>query len=425
MKRILVLCASSWDKKGLTSENYPGYEFIFHGEELIETPSFLQVIRFDVELYIAQTAEKFARENIHGVIGTGDYPGCMLAAGIAAKIGLPGPSLPDIVHLSHKLYSRDIQRRHVPGATPKYTPINPFGRLNGNLGLTYPFFVKPVKGTMSIRAAMVHNERDLRRALDFSWRERVEKFLLLRPFQQLLKKYTDRRAPAHYFIGESPLSGAQVTVDGFVQNHRATIMGIVDSVMYPGTISFERFDYPSHLPEPVQARMRETAIKVVEGSGLDHTCFNIEMFYDAAKDAVSIIEINPRMSYQFADLYQRVDGTSTYEIQLALATGTPVEFRPGSGEDGAATSFVLRRFVDGVPKSVPSEVDKANVIARFPGTDIRIYATVGEKLSAQDQDVGSFRYGIINMGAATYELLRANYAEARKMLPFTFQDIER
>jgi biotin carboxylase len=417
------LCSSSWDKQGLTSENYPGYQFVFYGDELVETPSLLQVLRFDVKLYISETAKKFRRETIHGVIGTGDYPGCMLAAGVASEMKLPGPKLRDIVLLSHKLYSRDIQRKYVPEATPKYAPINPFRRLNGNLGLQYPFFVKPVKGTMSIRARMVHNQEELKQALDFSFGERVEKFLLLRPFQQLLRAHSDGRAPAHYFIGESPLSGVQVTVDGFIQNGRATIMGVVDSVMYPGTISFERFDHPSRLPAPILERMQVVAKTVIEGSGLDHTCFNIEMFFEAARDNISIIEINPRMSYQFADLYQRVDGTSTYEIQLALATGAAVDFQRGRGRDGAATSFVLRRFQDAVPLSIPSEVDKANVLAKYPGTDIRIYAKVGEKLSAQDQDVGSYRYGIINMGARTYDELLENYAEVRRMLPFNYRDL--
>src|SRR5205085_1876155 len=83
-----------------------------------------------------------------------------------------------------------------------------------------------------------------RRALRFTLRERVEKLLLLKPFAQLVRAY-DGRVPAHFFIAEAPLFGAQVTVDGFVQGGRATIMGVVDSVMYPGTISFERFEYPS------------------------------------------------------------------------------------------------------------------------------------------------------------------------------------
>ncbi len=38
-----------------------------------------------------------------------------------------------------------------------------------------------------------------------------------------------------------------------------SIMGVVDSIMFPGTLAFSRFDYPSALPEGVQARMAEIA----------------------------------------------------------------------------------------------------------------------------------------------------------------------
>ena len=86
-------------------------------------------------------------------------------------------------------------------------------------------FVKPVKGTMSIRAQMVHGKSDLDRALRFGARELFTKLLLLRPYHQLLWEFSDRRVPAHYFIAEAPLAGAQVTVDGFVQNGRATVVG--------------------------------------------------------------------------------------------------------------------------------------------------------------------------------------------------------
>jgi glycolate oxidase len=37
---------------------------------------------------------------------------------------------------------------------------------------------------------------------------------------------------------------------------RATVMGIVDSVMYPGTMSFQRFEYPSALPPVRRAELR-------------------------------------------------------------------------------------------------------------------------------------------------------------------------
>jgi hypothetical protein len=43
---------------------------------------------------------------------------------------------------------------------------------------------------------------------------------------------------------EDLVGGEQFTVDGFVYGNEVTILGIVDSIMYPGTMSFASFEYP-------------------------------------------------------------------------------------------------------------------------------------------------------------------------------------
>jgi hypothetical protein len=244
----------------------------------------------------------------------------------------------------------------------------------------------------------------------------------LRPFQQLLDKYSDRRVAAHFFVGERPLRGHQVTIDGFVQGGRTTIIGIVDSVMYPGTISFQRFDYPSRLPAAVQQRMAALASRFLAGCGLDHSLFNIEMFHDSETDALAIIEINPRMSYQFADLYQRVDGMNSYEVQLAVASGIPVSWQPGRGRDRVAASFVMRRFSDARVVAVPSKSNLQMMEKHLPGLIVQALCRPGARLSDYDQDVGSFRYAIVNLSAPDVEELDARYQYVERVLPFRFAD---
>jgi biotin carboxylase len=398
-----------------------GHQLVFDGEELLSTPSLWTALTFDIFSYRKQLVERHRGSGFTGVIGTGDYPGCMLAAKLAQALGLPGPKLRDVVLLSHKYYSREIQHQFVPECTPPFVAIDPLD-LNSDPPLAYPLFVKPVKGTMSIRAQLVHSGDELREALAFRWKERLRGRILLRPFQQLLDKYSDRRVAAHFFVGEAPLRGRQVTIDGFVQGGQTTIMGIVDSVMYPGTISFQRFDYPSRLPAHVQSRMSELAKRLVRGCGLDHSLFNIEMFHDADTDALSIIEINPRMSYQFADLYQRIDGTNSYEVQLAVATGKPVRWKPGSGQDRVAASFVLRRFSDARVLAMPSSTDLKTMKKQFPGLIVHPLCQQGSRLSDYDQDVGSFRYAIVNLSAPSAEELHARYQKVERALPFRFAD---
>ena len=101
--------------------------------------------------------------------------------------------------------------------------------------------------------------------------------------------------------------------------------------------------------------------------GFDHSCYNIEMFHDPAQDAISIIEINPRMSYQFADLFERVDGMSSFECSS--------RWRPESRSTGHAVRGpckVAASFGDAplfrCPQviSVPSAVALALLRERFP-----------------------------------------------------------
>ncbi len=418
--KILVLCPNAWDKTALSRfELKNGYQLVFDGEELLREPSLWKALTFDIFGYHRRLVKRHRDAGFDAVVGTGDYPGCMLAAGLAEELGLKAPRLRDLVLLSHKFYSREIQQRSVPEQTPAFEAVDPFGR-EVDPALGYPLFLKPVKGTMSIRAQHVRDRRELKQALKFTWAERLRCQLLLRPFQQWLGVYSDRRVPAHFFIAERPLQGQQVTVDGLIQNGRVTLMGIVDSVMYPGTISFQRFEYPSQLPAPVQARMAEVAERLIAGSGLDHSHFNVEMFYDPDSSRISIIEINPRMSYQFADLYQRVDGMNTYDVQLSLALGKPAQWRRGEGEDCAAASFVMRRFSDVRVLAVPSPQEIQRVKERFPGTLVQILCEPGRRLSSYDQDMGSFRYCIVNISAPDREELHARYRAVEPALPFHF-----
>lgn len=421
-KKFLVLCPNAWDKMALARpEVINGHQLAFEGEELLETPSPWKALTFDIFRYHRRLVQRYRDCGLAGVIGTGDYPGCMLAATLAEELKLPGPTPKDVVLLSHKFYSREIQRQVVPDGTPPFEAIDPLN-WSADPTLGYPLFVKPVKGTMSIRAQLVRDRQELKNALAFRLRERIRGHVLLRPFQQLLDAYSDRRVAAHCFVGERPLDGQQVTVDGFVQDGRTTITGIVDSVMYPGTTSFQRFEYPSRLPSDVQRKMVQLSSRLIEGSGLNNSLFNIELFYNADHDSVSIIEINPRMSYQFADLYQRVDGKNPYEVQLEIAMGAPVRWQPRAGADRAAASFVLRRFSNAQVISVPSSGELEPLKALHPGLIVQVLCRPGDRLSDYDQDVGSFRYAIVNLSARSVDELHARYQHVEQALPFRFSN---
>jgi hypothetical protein len=213
-----------------------------------------------------------------------------------------------------------------------------------------------------------------------------------------------------------------VTVEGFVCGGQVTVTGIVDSVMFPGTISFRRFDYPSRLAPAVQARMTEIVHRVVRHVGLDDSLFNVELFHDPATGRVTIIEINPRMVGQFADLREMVDGTNTYEVLLAVAAGEPPALRRAAGRFPVAASFPLRAFEDRRVLRVPGAARLAEVRRRHPVSVVKVYCRPGHWLSEEGQSDGlTHRYGVVNMGGRSLEALLAEFAAVEGELGFAFE----
>ena len=236
----------------------------------------------------------------------------------------------------------------------------------------------------------------------------------------LIKKYTDLELSADFLLAEQMLPGVQVTVEGFCFNGEVTIMGITDSIMYAGTMSFERFEYPSRLPGQVTQRMEAIATERVSKIGLDCAMFNIEMFYDYESDAIHIVEINPRMSYQFADIFEKVDGANSYNIQLNLSQGQTPDFKRGRGRFGVAASFVLRLFEDKRVTRSPSSEEIRKAQALFPDAMIVIKVGEGNRLSDVSQDEHSYRYAIINLGGKDWTDLYSRFEDLNRLLTFEF-----
>ena len=242
-------------------------------------------------------------------------------------------------------------------------------------------------------------------------------------FNRLVRGLTDFELAGGYFIAEDFLKGRQVTVEGYATGDSIDVLGIVDSVRHPGTKSFVRFDYPSSLTRRVQARMREVAIAVVRKLGLKHTLFNIEMTYDLRRDRVFIVEVNPRMCGQFADLYEKVDGRSGYDVALALAVGEPPPVERRKTANRAASSFPLRIFEPSRVVEGPSAEQIADVERRFEGTRIWPETAKGDVLDDFEslEDGKSFRYAVVNVGAPDRDGVFRRFEEVRQALGYRFE----
>jgi hypothetical protein len=308
------------------------------------------------------------------------------------------------------------QQAFVPNATPGFQLINP-ENMNGLADtLTFPLFLKPVKSCFSINADKILSPE--------SFQGRLGSSLLpegfLKPLNDLLRAYTDFPLNASYLLAESLLEGTQVSLEGYVFEGQVHILGIVDSVMYPGTISFRRFEYPSRLSEDVQKRMEQIAETFIKGIGYDNALFNIEFMYNSKTDEIHIIEINPKIASQFTDLFEKVDGVSSYAPLLQIALGEEPRFPRRQGAFKVAASCVLRTFENQRVLSAPSKAQVDALLKRFPDARVEISAPVGKLLSDVMQDGKSFRYGLVNIGADSHEELDAKFELCQILLDFQF-----
>ncbi len=360
---------------------------------------------------------EYCRTNaIEAVVSTEDYPGSIFSSIIAQHLGLPGPTPQSVLTCQHKYYSRVTQQKFVPSATPGFMLIDPKNINQSSLEMSFPLFVKPVKSYFSIFANQVTDYDEFVRVVQTSLPSKA----YLEPLNWFLENYSSYELNADYLLAERLLQGEQVTVEGYVFDGNVEIMGVVDSIMYPGTICFERFDYPSCLPITVQDRMALIAKQYIKGIGLDYSLFNIEMMYNPATDEIHIIEVNPRMSSQFADLFEKVDGVNTYQILLDIALGIKPSFLRRKGKHKTSASFVLRRFENNQVIKSPTKDEIRHVSEELPDSRIEIFAIQGQDLSAFKQDGKSFRYGLIHLGAQNKDELFYQFELCKQKLSIAF-----
>jgi hypothetical protein len=375
---ILVVCPQARDERLARSERY---RVRFEGPDL-------DVVDADPRLLL----EELSALPADGVVGTKDRS-ALLAAQLAERRGLPGPSPGAVVSCQHKPTSRAIQR----GVAPDSTPL--FAVLDGPPGFPPPWWVKPVVGRLSQGARRVDTPRELA-------------YLVDEP--RYGRQYADlagmKPDAASGFLVEELVQGDEVTLEGFVHEGEVTMIGVTDSVKYPGMSSFERFEYPSALPAARLEELAELAVVLVAAHGLDACFFNIE-FFVPADGAVQIVELNPRIASQFSPLVDAVHGRPTYDALFALACGEDPRW-DGSAPTGVAISYVVRVFDDALVEAVPELQD-----------GLEILVSPGLMLSEQGtNDTASYRLAIFTEWGETREVALQRCRQRAQSLRFELDE---
>ena len=401
--RILVLFPDEWDRAAARAPAFRDrYQFLFEGFDLFSFPENARLFAFDALKFVERISRKYARARIDAVVTSDEQFGPFLASLVAERLGLPRTPLEAILTIQHKYYARAAYQRIAPECNARFGLLRrDYSR--ADVPLPFPFYVKPAKAAFSVLARRVDSYAELERHTRFGWLERAIIERLVRPFAQVMRAHSTLVEDPFSMVCEEVVRGRQVTANGFARDGRVTMLGTVDSIMYPGTDQFQRFQYPSALPAADLERIDAVAIRVIEGLGFRHGMFNMELRADPASGAIRVIEINPRVAGQFYDLFERVDGYSLFEAMLDLECGREPRIRRGEGRQRHAASFVLRDLAGEGLARWPSRREIRALQARNADVHAMIYAKRGADLAREVKWLGSYRYGTVNLGGATLE----------------------
>ena len=425
--RVGALFSFDWDAHGLT-RLADRWCFEHAGFDLFSFPSSLRLAGFDLERFVAGLAARARRRGWSGVVSHHEQFGALAAALLAESLGLPGTRPEAVLACQHKLHARRVLEQVAPEATLGFAELPV--RYGDDIpdGLVYPTFVKPVKAAFSVLAREVRSRDELQAHTRFAPWEKWVIGRLVEPFDRVARRRLPGAGTAHRLMLEQPMRAAQYNLDGWVYRGEARAIGVVDAVMYPGTQAFMRFDHPSRLAPQVQRRALDVAQRFLRAVGFDHGLFNMEFFHDPASDRLAVIEFNPRLASQLADLYLRVQGIDAHAMAVALALGDdPAALPRAEPVAGAASSFVYRAFD---PDDVPSQPSAARTRAlheEFPDALMLGMPKRGGSLRRDFKWLASHRYGVMHLGGRDEFDLRRRCIRASEIVgwPVPYSELAR
>ncbi len=406
-RKLLVLFPDEWDRSVATREDGAN-DYHFEGFDLFQFPGNARLFTFDVARFVDRLARKYAKIGLDGILTSDEQFGPVVASLLGERLGLPSTPLGAVLTAQHKYYARRAFEQSMPECNPRFGLIPRDFRSSLEMPLAFPFFVKPVKAAFSVLARRVDSFEALDRHARFSWFEQAIIERLVKPFGDVMRAHSNYDVEPFSMLAEEIVDGAQVTVNGFVRRGEVTMLGVVDSIMYPGTDQFQRFQYPSMLAPEKQSTAEEVARRALAAIGFTHGMFNVELRLCATTGHAKVIEINPRAAGQFYDIFERVDGYNLFDALVALQVGEAPVIGRRKGRDAFAASFVLRDLSGAGLGHWPGRGEIDRLRARHPGARIMVYPKRGADLRREMKWLGSYRYGVVNTGARSQaELFRA------------------
>jgi hypothetical protein len=367
----------------------------------------LHAASYDIDELLQAAEDDVADLDVDGITSYWDFPSSCIAAIIAEERGLPTPGLAAVAAFEHKYWSRLLQAEVAPDDTPGFAAVDVYAE--GHLDdppLPYPFWLKPIKAYASQLGFYVDGPEVLEDALG-QMRRKIGR--LGSPFQKVLGRLDDlpekvAMVPGDWAIAEGIIEGHQCTVEGHVHDGEVSLHGVFDIRRADNGSTFTDYVYPSQLPEGQRMRMQTISTDLLAAARFDNAPFNIEFFVDDDADRTWVLEVNPRISREHANLMQWVDGSTNLQVMAQTALGEEADLERGDGSSATARKHFHRRWEDGFVEHVPTRDEVAAIEERHAPCVIELVAEAGKRLSQiEDQEPYSYELADLYLAGASEE----------------------
>jgi len=354
---------------------------------------------------------------INGIAATSDQCNAIVAI-LAKQTGKIGTSLESILACQNKYISRLKQKEICPKNCPDFC-------LAVSNHLKFPVFVKPVRSSLSFHSFKVTSSKALIKAIE-SGKAMIPRSNKL--YQEIIDLGYFRHKNLNDFnnlICEEIVTGEQITVDGYIYKNKVVLFGITKSIFLPNKISFTRFDYPYEFEPELNNKIESLSKKLASGLGLNNTLFNIEFVVNLRTNKIFIIEINGRLSLQFAHLIHTVSGYNPLEAMADISVGKEPGFflKNENKKYKICSSCVLRKRFDHRVLQVPQEKELDTLSEKHSDIQITSLIQEGKKLSDYRQDSKTFRYAIVDIPGNDLCDIKRKLYKVRSELKYRFSEL--
>lgn len=376
---------------------------------------YISVSEWNSEEDVAYAYEqlKSVLREVDGVVALTDKAALMLSLCVQEGVVKHGPSLQSVLSVQNKYLSRIIQKQISNLKVPScYLFDSHF--------FESAFFLKPSFGHLSSFASLFS---DHEAAQEFV-RAHLPELQARNAYLSFFLKRGSSDGSAFQFISEAIIPDLeQITVDGFVSGGEVHILGFSRSDFYSGTHSFESFHFPVSYNSDFDERIIKISQELISAHELNDLFFNIEFRLNPKNNEIWLIEINTRMSFQFARMISQVLDFDVLDAAARLSCGEKISLKKNDAfVKKRGSIFIMRREDDAFVEKLPfGAIDQIKKSYR----SVLPYYTVdeGKKLSDVPQDTEMFRYGCVLVVGESFEGNRRIYEKVAPELEPEFKEL--